>query len=307
MKLRVAITPSSFADNDATPLRLLEEAGVEVVPNPYKRRLTEDEAIEILKDVDGVLAGVEPLTKRVFESSPRLKAIARVGVGMSNVDVKAAEERGIKVSNTPEGPTQAVAELTVAVMLAMTRQFLPLSDALHAGRWEKKITRGLEGLVVAFIGYGRIGRRVREMLRPFNIQAIIVDPFLPDANSLGSDRTLPLNEALPLADIVTLHAAGSNVILGSAEIQLMKPGALVLNPARGGLVDEPALVEALQDGRIGGAWFDTYVREPYTGPLQGMKNVILTPHIATYTVQCRSNMEGNAVKNLLRDLGLGGD
>ena len=303
-KMRIAISPSSFAESDRTPLTMLEQAGVEVIRNMYKRRLTEDEVIEHIRDADGLLAGVEPLTKRVFSASPRLKALARVGIGMANVDLDAAQESGIKISNTPEGPTQAVAEMTVGAMLALSRGMVRANDAMHAGKWEKRVTKGLEGLKVAFVGYGRIGRRVREMLRPFGILALIVDPNI-DSKSLAEDDTrCTLDESLNQADIITLHASGSEAILGRGEFGRVKKGALILNAARGELVDEQALVESLRSGQVGGAWFDVFMQEPYSGPLQGIENVLLTPHISTYTVQCRLSMECAAVKNILHDLGV---
>ena len=153
MNITVAIGPSSFAESDPAPRRLLDAAGVHVRENPFGRRLTEEEIITQLDGVDGLLAGLEPLNRRVIASaSPRLKAIARVGIGTANVDFEAAAEFGVKVSNTPDPPAQAVAEMTLCAMLALARQILPMNAALHAGKWEKAIGIGLSGATLLLGG-----------------------------------------------------------------------------------------------------------------------------------------------------------
>jgi D-3-phosphoglycerate dehydrogenase / 2-oxoglutarate reductase len=302
--MRIAIGPSSFAAEDDTPLRMLQDAGMEVVPNPFGRRLTEEEIIAHLEGIDGLIAGLEPLNRTVLESAPGLKAIARVGIGMTNVDAKAAAERGVRVSNTPDGPVRAVAELTLAALLALCRRLVPTNEALHRGEWKKSIGMGLTGAKVLLVGYGRIGRRVGELLRAFGAEVLVCDPVLDPGTLAGGERLVSLEEGLPQADAVSLHASGTECILGTAELAFMKPGAFLLNSARGELVDETALVAALDAGIIGGAWFDAFWLEPYTGPLARFPQVLMTPHTGTYTAQCRLDMETAAVRNLLRDLGV---
>jgi len=305
--VRVAIGPSSFAEEDDTPLRRLKAAGCEVVGNPFARRLTEAEIVAHLKDIDGLIAGLEPLNARVIASAaPRLKAIARVGIGVDNVDFDAAIMHGVKVSSTPEGPTTAVAELTMAAMLALCRRLVQTDAALHRGNWKKIMGQGLDGSTLLVIGYGRIGRRVAALAAAFGARIAVYDPFI-DGDELpeGMANYPKLDEALGRADIVSLHAGGKNALLGAAEFARMKPGALLLNSARGELVDEDALVNALDSGRVAGAWFDAFWKEPYTGRLTQYPQMLLTPHVGTYTRQCRLSMETTAVENLLRDLGIG--
>jgi D-3-phosphoglycerate dehydrogenase len=298
---RVAISPSSFAAEDEVPLRLLREAGVEIVPNPFGRRLTEDEALRHLEGVDGLVAGLEPLTRRVLAASPRLKAIARVGIGMDNVDLEAARELGIRVSNTPDAPSRAVAEMTVAAALALSRNLVGLDRAMHEGRWEKTISPGLWERSVLLIGLGRIGRSVASLLRSFGARVSAVDPHLsPD--EFGDIPRTTLEDGLPRAEVVSVHAAGRAVILGPAEFSRMADGVLLLNCARAELVDEQALVEALDSGKVSGAWFDVFWDEPYGGRLKEYGQVLLTPHVGTYTAACRREMETAAVRNLLQDL-----
>ncbi|MBI2434727.1 MAG: hydroxyacid dehydrogenase [Candidatus Hydrogenedentes bacterium] len=304
MTLRVAIGPSSFADEDPAPRRLLETAGVEVKENPFKRRLNEAEIIDHLKDVDGLVAGLEPLNRRVLESAaPRLKAVARVGIGMTNVDLEAAQALGIKVSNTPDGPVNAVAELTLAALLALLRRLVPTNAALHAGQWKKSIGAGLMGAKVLLIGYGRIGRRVAVLLRAFGAKVLVYDPYLDRGTLRDEELPVTLEEGLDEAEVISLHASGDTCLLDAHAFEKMRDGVLLLNSARGELVDEQALVQALDSGKVAGVWFDAFWQEPYTGPLTRYEQALLTPHTGTYTRQCRLDMETTAVQNLLRDLG----
>lgn len=305
MSMRVAIGPSSFAAEDEAPLNRLREAGCEVVPNPFGRRLTEAEIIAHLEDVDGLIAGLEPLNAKVLASAPKLKAVARVGIGVDNVDFGAAETHGIKVSNTPDGPTHSVAEMTLAALLSLCRRLIPTNAALHQGEWKKMMGQGLAGSRALVVGYGRIGRRVGEILQFLGAEVHVFDPYIDDAALMeGLPRVTVLEGTLAEADIVTLHAGGKEVILGPYQFAAMKEGVLLLNSARGELVDENALIDALDSGKVGGAWFDAFWEEPYQGRLTEYDQVLLTPHVGTYTRQCRLSMESAAVDNLLRDLGL---
>lgn len=301
MPAKILIGPSSFAATDKTPLNRLIAAGYEVIDNPYKRKLTKKELLELLTpEVIGLVAGLEPLDREVLQHS-QLKVVSRVGSGLASVDLTAAQELGIEVCSTPHGPTAAVAELTLGALLGLLRM-IPLMDReLHAGRWTKKIGVQLEGKTVAVIGFGRIGRRVAELLAPFKVKLLVVDPHLP-AEVVGDFIRLPLPEALMKADIVMLHCSGEECLIGQREFDLMKPGIFILNVARGGLINEEALVKALKDGKVAGAWLDTFKDEPYSGPLQEFHHVVLTPHVGSYTLECRKQMETEAVDNLLHAL-----
>jgi D-3-phosphoglycerate dehydrogenase len=305
--MRIGIGASSFGQEDPAPLRLLESAGVTVLPNPFRRRMTEPEIIGYLvgEKLDGLLAGLEPLNRRVLESARgTLRALARVGIGMANVDQAAAKEMGIKVSSTPDGPTEAVAEATLAALLCLLRHLEPMNRALHQGEWPKSIGRSLAETTVLVIGFGRIGRRVAWTLSSLGARVLACDPHLGSDADWDGFTPVSLAEGLAAADAVTLHANGEKVILGREELAQVRPGALVLNSARGGLIDESALVEALETGRVGKAWLDAFWEEPYRGPLLKYPQVLLTPHAATYTRRCRLSMETEAARNVLRDLGL---
>ncbi|NCD34509.1 MAG: hydroxyacid dehydrogenase [Spartobacteria bacterium] len=295
--MRVLIGPSSYGALDDAPLKLLEEAGCEIVHNPYKRRYTKEETFALLQGIDGLIAGLEPLDREVLSAVvPQLKVISRCGSGMSNVDESAAAELGVKVFNTPNGPTEAVAEMTLGCLLSVMRQVQIMNASLHKGDWNKQIGHQLQGKTVAIVGYGRIGRRVAELLQPFGVTLLIVDPHVTDA------ATVNFEVALKEADILLFHLAGDVCLLDAAAFQKMKAGMIICNAARGSIIDEHALVDALKRGKVVGAWLDALPKEPYTGRLQDFEQVMLTPHVASYTREGRLNMEMECAENLIRGL-----
>lgn len=296
--MKIVVGASSFSDSSDKAVGLLLEKGIEVVKNPYKRKMTEDEIIAHLSGADGLLAGLEPLNENVFKHAPQLKAIARIGIGMDNVDLSAAERYGIKVSNTPDGPTQAVAEMTMTALLTLIHQMFPSNEDVHNGIWKKRIGHSIHGMKILVIGYGHIGKKTAELLEALGAEVLIYDKYNKDAS------TCSLEEGLRTADAVTLHVSGNEEVIGKREMELMKDGAILLNSARGAVVSEDALYDNLNSGKIAGFWGDALWQEPYHGKICECKNAILTPHICTYTTTCRESMETEAVKNLLRDLGV---
>jgi D-3-phosphoglycerate dehydrogenase / 2-oxoglutarate reductase len=297
---KILIGPSSFAAMDYSPMNRLVDSGCLVIDNPYKRKLTRDELIEILSDgVEGLIAGLEPLDRDVLRSSS-LKVISRCGSGMSNVDIAAAKKLGIKVFSTPFGPTNAVAEITIACLLSLLREIPRINNSMHMRKWNKRIGVELRGKRVGVIGYGRIGQRVGNLLSAFDAEVIAIDPEYD--GSCKNIKKMELHEALSVVDIVSIHSSGTELLLGKKEFEVMKQGAFILNAARGELVDESALVDALDSGKVAGAWLDTYSEEPYSGSLCDYSQVILTPHIGSYTAECRVIMETEAVENLLKGL-----
>ncbi len=298
---KILLGPSTFGELDASPLKRLKDAGWSIIENPYKRKLTKPELLNILADdVVGIIAGLESLDREVMQAS-NLKVISRCGSGMTNVDIQSANEFGIKICSTPYGPTEAVAELTLGALLNLLRMISLMDRELHRGSWKKKIGVQLEGKTVAIVGFGRIGKRFSELLKPFNLSLIVVDPFVQDYNE--KYPILTLEEALPKADIISFHLSGEDTLLSTKEFKLIKPGAYLLNAARGGVIDEMELEEALKKGIIKGAWLDTFEQEPYTGPLKKYNQVLLSPHIGSYTLECRRSMEMESVENLIAAFG----
>lgn len=305
--MKVLIGPSSFGRGGEQPLDLLRQHGCQVVMNPYGRRLTADEVVNLGQGCVGIIAGLEPLTAEVIAQLPGLRCISRSGVGLDNVDLDAAHAWGIVVRNTPDAPTRAVAELTLGLIIALLRRF-PLADRnLRAGVWQKETGALLLGRTVGIVGLGRIGRMVAEMLAAFGCTVCGADPH-PDREWLAQHQIelLELADLLRRSDVVSLHAAlpaGSKPLIAATELALMKKSALLLNMARGPMIDEDALYEALTEESIAGAALDVFVEEPYSGRLTKLDNVILTPHIGSNTKETKLAMETQAVRNLLDALG----
>lgn len=296
--MKIAITTSSFARYSDEPLKLLDAAGVGYVLNDKGRALTEEEAIEILEGCDGVAAGTEPLTKKVMDAVPTLKVISRCGTGMDSVDRAYAAEKGIEVRNTPDGPTLAVAELVVGLILTLMRHVPHQDRELRSGVWKKRMGNLLHGKNVGIVGFGKIGRAVARLLEPFGVNIGYHDPFVADA----AYTRLDLDELMGWADVITLHCPKPEnglPLLDLGRLSLMRPGSFVLNVARGGLIDEKALLGLLTAGHLAGAALDCYAKEPYDGPLKDMDNVILTPHIGSYAKEARIIMETDTIKNVL--------
>jgi len=236
----------------------------------------------------------------VLEGAPDLKVISRCGTGMDSVDLDAARARGIEVRNTPDAPALAVAELTMGLILGALRNIARADRSLRAGQWEPLSGGLLNGRRVGLVGHGRIGRRVGALCRAFGAETMAHDPAPPPP---GDDvARAGLDDLLAWADIITLHVPGgpstANMI-DRAALAGMKPGAILVNTARGGLVDEEALAEALRDGRLRAAALDTFAEEPYAGPLTGLDNAVLTAHMGSRADESRRNMEREAADNLL--------
>lgn len=300
---KVLTSPSSMGQVGPEPFNLLEENGYEVINNPYGRRLTEDEVIELAKDCIGIVAGVEPLTKKVIDSLPNLKCISRVGVGMDSVDLEYAKEKDITVLNTPDGPTRAVAELALGMTLSLLRKIPQAHYDLKNKVWNKQVGNLILGKKIGVIGLGRIGKSVAELFRGIGNEVIGFDLY-PD--KAWSEKTgveyKSLEEVLSESDIVTLHIPANKdktAVIGSKEIDLMKEGAFLINLARGGVVDEDALYEALDKNKLTGAAIDVFSEEPYSGRLCDLQNVVLTPHLGSYAKEGKLKMEVDAAQNLV--------
>jgi D-3-phosphoglycerate dehydrogenase len=298
--MKILIGPSSFGQLDPAPLRLLEKAGLEVVPNPFSRRYSKTEAIELLQGIDGLIAGLEPLDKEVLSQCKSLKALARCGSGMNNVDQEAAKKLNIKVSSTPDGPTQSVAEMTLCGLLSCLRMLPQMNQSLHNGEWDKRIGGLLTKKTVAIIGFGRIGERFSSLLSPFEVNILAVDLFRKEY-PVGV-KCVSFETALQEADVISLHISGEDCLFDQSAFSKCKKGLILLNAARGENVDEKSLCKALEDGTVASSWLDSLPREPYEGPLQKFEQVIMTPHTSSYTLEGRLKMETDCVLNLLKDL-----
>lgn len=303
---RVLLAPSTFLTAGPDGAGAFDRVGIEARVNPYGRTLNAAEVIELAADCDGILSGNEPLTADVLAQLPRLRCISRCGSGTDNVDLAAARAHGIDVYRTPDAPVQAVAELALGLVLTLLRRIHELNAAVHAGGWPRLLGRSLADRDVGIVGLGRIGQAVAGLLTPFGCRIQASDPS-PDSVAWGRSHGVQMvtfEELLARAEIVLLHApAGERTLLGERELGRMPAGALLINTSRGSLLDESALHSALVDGRLAGAALDVFQREPYRGPLAELENVVLTPHIASFTAESRAAMEREAVAHLIEGLG----
>lgn len=305
--MKVLVTTSSFSQQDPAPKAALTGAGLEIHENPFKRKLTEAEVLGLLAEHKpvGLFAGVEPLTEKVLKASAsHLKVISRCGIGLDTVDLDAAGRLGIKVFNTPDAPSQAVAELAVGLMLAVLRRIAEGDAAVRRGDWKPMMGRLLGSRTVGVVGLGRIGARVAKLASAFGCPVLAYEPRADAAVPEGTRRAT-LEEVLQGSDIVTLHVPmcpENRNLLDASRIAAMKPGAVLINASRGGLVDEAALLQALKDKRLSGAGLDTFEDEPYKGPLKDLPQVVLTPHMGSAAEECRSRMEREAADNLIAGL-----
>lgn len=300
----ILITTSLFGKNEPDLLQTLRNQDLEYQLNPYARKLTESEVLALIEQHQpiGMIAGVEPLTRRVLEKAKTLKVISRAGIGMDSVDLQAAKDFGIVVTNTPDAPTIPVAELTLGMILSLLRR-IHISDAsIRRSEWVRPMGNLLHGKIVGIIGCGRIGSYLARLLSSFGCIILGYDPFIDKSDKFSM---VGLEKILSDADIISLHIPynrGNHHFINAERIQNMKKGALLINAARGGLVDEAALYNALSSGYLGGAALDCFEREPYTGKLKDLENVLLTAHIGSYAQEGRVMMERQAVENLFREL-----
>ena len=300
---KVLITTSSFSLGNFSQAKSLQDAGISLEMNPHGRRLSEEEVAELVAtDVIAILAGLEPLTDRVLSNAKSLRVIARCGTGLDSVDLQAASRLGIDVFNTPDAPTQAVAELTIAHMLNSLRHISTTDSNMRSGKWTPTMGSLLATKTVGLIGVGRIGSAVAKLAQAFGARVIGFDPVVSSHNSV---ELLSLEEVLNQADIVSLHVPindQTHHILNANTISRMKPGSIVVNVSRGGLIDESALHDALKSQHLSAAALDCFEDEPYSGPLLQIPGVHVTAHMGSYARETRDLMEVEASTNLMNGL-----
>lgn len=300
----IFVALSTFAEHDPRPLAQLKASKYPFRIHRTGKRITTPELLRDGRDAALIIAGVEPYDAATLAELPALRCLVRCGVGVDAIDLNAARSRGITVLNTPDLPAVAVAELALAMFLSLSRNLRRQANSMSRREWNRLEAHLLGGRTVGLVGLGRTGRRVAELCRAFGAHVLASDPFAETsaARELGVEL-VPLEQLLRAADIVSLHAAKSAdqpLMLGAVELAIMKRGAVLVNLARGGMVDEAALVDALQSGHLAGAGMDVFAQEPYTGLLCDFENVILTPHSATLTVETRARMELECVEKALR-------
>lgn len=305
IKKRVFISTVPFGTVDPLPLRLLEEAGIEAVINPLGRKLKAEEVAEVLQGFPVLIAGTETISAAAMKANPQLKAICRVGIGLDSVDLLAARRQGIAVSYTPDGPSPAVAELTIGLIIDLLRGVGPADRGLRQGTWTRHTGRRISTSTIGVVGVGRIGRRViRHLQGGFAGVRILANDPRPDP-TLDGVQWVDKETLYTQSDVVSLHVpltAETTDLITAHELGLMKPSAILINTARGGIVNEAALAESLRRKTIAAAAVDTFCQEPYKGELAGLENALLTCHMGSMTEDCRARMEIDATREAIRFL-----
>lgn len=302
---QVLVTPTSYARNDPN-LRSDLEAEVGVVTyNTAGRPLSSQELLERIEECDGFIAGLDDINREVIEAANRLKVIARYGVGVDNVDLEAAREKGIVVTNTPGANSASVAELTVGLILSLARNIPPAVQATKLGEWPRMRGVSLVGKTIGLLGFGSIGRQVASRLQGFNCTVIAYDLTynVEAAEALGVEFRSE-DELLRNADFLSLHlplSAQTKEMINIKFLVKMKPGAFLINTSRGELIDEDALLKALKSGQLSGAALDVFAKQPPGAdhPLLALPQVIATPHIGAHTDGATNAMGWLALKDCL--------
>jgi len=288
-------------------MELLDGIGAETLINPLGRRLTESELCDMVGDAEVIIAGTEPITARVLAEAQNLRLTSRVGIGLDSVDLAAARDRGVAVSYTPEAPAPAVADLTVGLILTLLRNVPEAVEGMRRGEWNRRMGRRIPHVTVGIIGTGRIGTRVLRRLAAFGTPRVLVNDLQPRPKVIEElklewvDKDTIYREA----DVISLHVpltAQTKGMIRERELRLMKSDALLLNTARGGLVDEAALETLLLEGHLGGVAIDAFVDEPYSGPLASFDRCMLTCHMGSMSIDCRTSMEIEATEEAVRYL-----
>lgn len=307
---KIFISTAPFGEIDQTPVQLLEKSGLEYTINPLGRKLRPEEIGEMAQDCDGLIAGTEKIDL-VLQTANKLKIIARVGIGLDSVPLAKCKKQGITLTYTPDAVTMAVVEFTIGLMVSGPRYVVQADRQLRHGEWHRLQGKRLGESVIGLIGFGRIGSNVARLLAEFQPREILINDLKdksPILEQLRQDKQLKIRqvskeEIYQRADIISLHVPLSpktRNLICEETIQQFREDAFLLNTARGGIVNENSLYQALQQKRIAGAAVDVFDKEPYSGPLIELDNVILTQHMGSCSYDCRREMEVQAAEEIIR-------
>lgn len=299
MKAFISTVP--FGDRNQFPLEILAQNNIDYEINPLGRKLSEGELASFISDVDFLIAGTEPIGEKVFERANKLKLISRVGIGLDSVDLIGAKERNIAVAYTPDAPAPAVAELTIGVMLSLLRQIHVSNSQMHAGEWHRFFGRRVAEVTIGVIGLGRIGQRVLNRLQAFGTPKLLLNDINPDY-SIGRRHKVEWVDKHTIfkeADVISIHVPltkHTHSMVTRNELLMMKKDAMIINLARGGIIKESDLHEVMLNGHLSGAAIDVFDDEPYHGPLAEIERCLLTAHMGSMSVDCRTRMEIEATE-----------
>jgi len=297
--MKIAITTHPFNEVD-----VLESAGHDVKCNPFGRRIKPDEVLPFVRDADAIIAGTETYTREMLEQC-KAETISRVGVGYDNIDLQACRDLGIFVTYTPDAPRDGVAELTVAQIIALLRGIGKSGASIRRGEWKREMGQLISEVNIGILGVGRIGSRVAKLLKPFGgvtLGCDIDEKVLNDNQMWLNASSMDNRWLFEDCDIVTVHVPMNEQnrhLVNYPEINAMPRGSYLINNSRGAIVNESVVMNRLQTGQLAGYAADTFEEEPYTGPLAGRDDTLLTAHIGSSTKRCRYLMEKGAADNCI--------
>ncbi len=282
---------------------MLEKEGIAYELNILGRKLTPEETVAALRDKTGVIAGTEQYPAKVLEELKNLRVISRCGAGIDGIDLEYVKKRNIALYRTENVHIRAVVELTLGAILALTRKLIPHDTSIKKGLWTRQMGRDISGCVAGIIGLGRVGMEVARSLHKLGCKKILAfDPFASDSAAEFVNRVDSLHDLARQSDIISIHAAlnqSTRGLLNADFFKVLKPDVMIINTARGELINETDLYRFLHSHPQASAFLDVYAREPYQGELLHLPNIVATPHIGTFTRETRINMEIEAVTNLI--------
>jgi phosphoglycerate dehydrogenase-like enzyme len=298
----VVVTYPAFDGDDPRTAGVLRAAGLNIRYEPRVGERTTDEVLAFMADATAGVVSTDPFDRAVFAGCPRLRVLARVGVGVDTIDLEAATDAGVAVTTTPGINTNTAADHTLALILACVRRVVENDASVRRGEWDRGgrlIGTELAGSTVGIVGLGAIGRAVARRVAGFDARILGYD--IADVEAPGVER-VGLDDLLRRSDVVTVHVPlgpATRMLIGARELELMRPGAILVNTARGGIVDEQALLDALRGGRVGRAGLDVFEREPPGADLLGLDRVVVSPHVAGISVVAQQESLELAVSSVL--------
>lgn len=306
---KVVVATRSFGSTSEKPWDVLARGGCEPV-NVDVSEISDEALAEALEDADGLIVGGRPVTADIMARAPRLKVISMHGVGVDHIDLEAARTQGITVANCPHANFNGVADLTMGLILAVARRIPEASQALQRGEWGRFMGVEIWKKTLGLVGFGRVGRAVAGRAAGFQMRLLVCDPYVPDDEiEEAHGRAVSLDALTAEADFVSLHTPLTDEtrhMINREALQRMKPKAYLINTARGELVDEKALYEALVQGAIAGAALDVFAEEPPAeSPLLELPNVVATPHIGAHSRESTTNASIMAARNVVQALHAG--
>jgi len=303
---KIFVATTTYCNHSLEPINLLKSIGFRIDTNEKGRKLTDEEISDTVSQYDGIIAGTESYNVNILNHSKQLKVISRLGTGVDNIDLKAADRMGINVYRTKTSPALGVAELVLGLILNLSRNISSHNTDLKNGIWKKRMGSLISGKTLGIVGLGAVGKEVINISTGFGLKYLVNDIVIsPDYDKLNDLTYCSLKEVFSKSDIVSVHTNLTEENRGLIDfnlIKMMKPDSILINTSRGEIMSEGDLIKALKKKIIAGAGLDVYSTEPYRGKLLEFENVVVTPHIAGYTKEIRSKMELEAAKNLVKGL-----